>query len=429
LLRARQKLGKYRIQRCLSNGNIAAVYQAYDTIHGLQVALKIPHPSAMNEYFLADFRREARLAPKLEHANIIPIRDASFIDGHFVISMPLGERTLTDRMRRRLATSTALAYADQALAAVAHAHECKIIHCDIKPDNFVIFPGNRLKLGDFGFSKVVQRTLKQASGSGTVGYMAPEQAVGRPMFQSDVFALGLLIYELFSGHLHGWPFDWPPARIKRVREKLSPELVAWLAKAMQVRPTARYKDAAAMYREFKRVRNGAGKHRRRRSKKRVDPALWEAVRVKQFQKKYRAVLETVHKCAHCDGPVAEAMQCCPWCGTGLRHAAMQTRFPSECPRCHRGAKLDWKYCAWCYGHGFEVETKRHYPDRRYQAHCANARCKGPLMPFMRYCPWCRTKVKHAWKLPGSHERCPSCRWGVDTNFWSHCAWCSRELAR
>src|SRR5690606_27464144 len=70
VLRARQKLGKYRIERRLSNGPIAAVYQAFDTIQGVHVALKIPHEKAMDEYFLADFRREARLAPKLEHPNI-----------------------------------------------------------------------------------------------------------------------------------------------------------------------------------------------------------------------------------------------------------------------------------------------------------------------------------------------------------------------
>ena len=127
MLRARQKLGKYRIERCLNNGNIAAVYQAYDTIQGVHVALKIPHRSAMTDYFLADFKREARLGPKLEHPNIMPIRDASYIDGKFVIAMPLGEGTLAEKIRKRLATSTALDYAEQVLAAVAYAHEHKIL--------------------------------------------------------------------------------------------------------------------------------------------------------------------------------------------------------------------------------------------------------------------------------------------------------------
>ena len=97
MLRARQRLGKYRIERRITNGPLAAVYQAFDTIHGIRVALKVPHTSAMDEAFLVDFKREARLAPKLEHPNILPIRDASFIEGRFVIAMPLGDESLGDR--------------------------------------------------------------------------------------------------------------------------------------------------------------------------------------------------------------------------------------------------------------------------------------------------------------------------------------------
>jgi serine/threonine-protein kinase len=406
---------------------VAAVYQAFDTIHGTRVALKVPHVGAMDEYFLADFRREARLAPKLDHANILPIRDASFIEGHFVISMPLGERSLAERMRKRLATATALDYLDQALAAVAHAHHRKIIHCDIKPDNFIIFPGNQLKLGDFAFSKIAQRTLKRASGSGTVGYMAPEQAVGRPMFQSDVFSLGLLAYELFSGHLHDWPYDWPPAQIQRVRKRLKPSLLNWMSRAVQVRPKKRYPDAVAMYREFKRLRQGNGKKRRTQRQTSVDPALWETVRFRQFQRKYRKSLDTRLDCSSCAGPVSEAMWACPWCGAEPPLQRVATTYPSSCPRCHRGAKLDWRYCVWCYGFGFEIDTTRRYSDKRYQAQCANRKCRGPLMPFMRYCPWCRTKVKRPWSLPPSRDRCPSCRWGVDLDFWQYCPWCTKEL--
>src|SRR5262245_21757749 len=171
-LKARQKLGKYRIERRLSEGPIAAVYQAVDTIHGLHVALKIPHESSMSEHFLVDFKREARLAQRLEHPNILPIRDASFIADRFVIAMPLGETSLENRMRRRLSTDSALELIEQALGALAHAHGANVIHCDIKPDNFILFPNNVLKLTDFGFSKVAQHTLR-ASGSGTVGYIAP----------------------------------------------------------------------------------------------------------------------------------------------------------------------------------------------------------------------------------------------------------------
>jgi serine/threonine-protein kinase len=428
LLKARQKLGKYRIQRRISDGPIAAVYQALDTIHGTRVALKIPHESKMTEYYLSDFKREARLTARLEHKNILPIRDASYIDGHFVVAMPLGDLSLGERMRRRLSTKTALQLAEQALASVAHAHRCKVIHCDIKPDNFVVFPDNYLRLTDFGFSKIALHTLR-ASGSGTVGYIAPEQAVGRPMFQSDVFSLGLVLYELFSGHLPEWPYAWPPQNVERVRAKLKPKLVEWLRRAIEVRPEKRYKNAVAMYNEFKRVRNGATKKKRRgkRGQSTDDPTLWQHVLFKQFQRKYKKTLDTRYQCRHCGGPLAETMVACPWCGTSSNFRDAKTAYPAECPRCNRGVKLDWRFCGWCFGPGFEVTTTRRYADRRYSARCSNAKCRGDLMPFMRYCPWCRTKVRKAWKLPASTSTCPSCHWGVDRDYWHHCPWCSKAL--
>jgi serine/threonine-protein kinase len=116
-----------------------------------------------------DFIREVQVAVKLHHPNILEIRDASIIDDHFVIAMELGMESLADRIVRRISNSSALDLADQALAALAHAHERKIIHCDIKPENYILFPGNRLKLTDFGFAKISLRTLK-ASGSGTIDY-------------------------------------------------------------------------------------------------------------------------------------------------------------------------------------------------------------------------------------------------------------------
>ncbi len=253
LLRQRQKLGKYRIERRLANGPRAAVYQAYDTIHGTKVALKIPHPSVLDDDFLDEFRREARLSVRMEHPNVLPIHNACFIDDLFVIAMPLGIETLGDRMTRRMSTQLGIDFTRQALAAVAHAHERKIIHCDVKPENFIIFPDNRLKLTDFGFSKIAVRSLKRASGSGTVGYLAPEQALGRPMFQSDVFSLGLVIHEMFSGQLADWPFKWPPPGYARIRSKLRPKTLVWLRRAMEFKPQDRFRSAVTMQKAFEKI--------------------------------------------------------------------------------------------------------------------------------------------------------------------------------
>lgn len=256
VLRARQTLGKYRIERRLSDGPLAAVYQAFDTIHGLRVALKIPHRRMMDEYFLADFRKEVRLLAKLNHPNILPIQNACFIDGLFVISMPLGEETLGARLQRRISTAKALDFTQQILAAVAHAHEQRIIHCDIKPDNFILFPGDLLKLTDFGFSKLAHRRVL-ASGSGTVGYVSPEQAMGRPVLASDVFSVGLVLYRMFAGTLPVWPYDWPPPGAARLRQKLHPDMVGLLRRALEVKPARRYRDGMRMLAAFERVRGHA----------------------------------------------------------------------------------------------------------------------------------------------------------------------------
>lgn len=101
--------------------------------------------------------------------------------------------------------------------------------------------------------------------------------------------------------------------------------------------------------------------------------------------------------------------------------------PAHCPRCERGVKLDWNYCAWCYGPGFQQETNRHYPDKRYIARCSNLRCREPLMAHMRYCPWCRGKVKRNWKIQGSRQRCSACKSGVVREFWNYCAWCREPI--
>ncbi|MBN2293777.1 MAG: serine/threonine protein kinase, partial [Pirellulales bacterium] len=204
ILRKGQKLGKYKIERRLGEGGFANVYQALDTIEGTRVALKIPHDRLVTPDVIENFRREVRLMARLHHPNILPLKDASIIDSHFVIAFPLGERSLADRIERRMSFNTSLDFADQMLTAVSHAHSNGVIHCDIKPENFIIFPESRLQLADFGIAKVAFRTV-QGSGWGTLGYIAPEQAMGRPSFRSDVFSLGLVLYRMFAGKLPQWP--------------------------------------------------------------------------------------------------------------------------------------------------------------------------------------------------------------------------------
>jgi len=427
MLRARQKIGKYRILGRIASGPLADVYRAFDPIHKTRVALKIPKSG--NHTGDEEFLHEVRVASKLKHPNILSVINASYIDDHFVIAMELGEESLADRIERRISSARALDLAGQALASLAYAHENKIIHCDIKPENFILFPGNQLKLADFGFAKISLRTLK-ASGSGTIDYIAPEQAMGRPKFQSDVFSVGLVLYRLFSGKLPEWPFEWPMVGHDKLVARMRPELVVMLQKAIQLDPAKRYRNAIEMFADFERLQSKARRQKKPRAKTVTrNGSAWRQVQWREFQSQYRKVLDTSHHCRSCEGPVAESMQACPWCGFENPARGSESRMPSSCPRCERGVKNDWDYCAWCYGPGFVEETTRQYPDKRYTAKCVNRRCRGPLMPFMRYCPHCRTKVRRPWKLEGSRHSCKACNWGIAREFWNYCAWCREPVRR
>jgi serine/threonine-protein kinase len=367
----------------------------------------------------------------LKHPNILPLKTADFVEGRLVLVYPLGERTLAQRLRSRIALKSVLGYTDQMLAAVACAHEHRVIHCDIKPDNLLLFSDGDLRLTDFGIAKVALRTLR-ASGSGTVGYCAPEQAMGKPSFRSDVFSLGLVLYRMLSGYLPEWPFDWPPPRYDRVRRRLHPDMLQLVRRAMELRPQKRFADAIQMRAAYLRLRPRAllrgSQHRAIGSSR--ESRDWRTVQRKQFQRQYGKVLETRFVCCRCDGPVAESMTTCPWCGQGRPVHRETTRFPIHCPRCQRGLKLDWAYCPWCYGEGFEVSARRQYSDIHYAARCSNQACsRKQLMPFMRYCPWCHRKVRRKWKIEGVSDRCPSCDWGVLREFWSFCPWCGKPLGR
>jgi eukaryotic-like serine/threonine-protein kinase len=432
VVRARQNLGKYRVQKRIAEGGFAAVYRAVDTIEGVPVALKIPHEHFMNKKSLEEFRKEVRVTAKLDHPNILTIKNASFIDGTFVIVYPLGECTLYDRLRKRMSLRTALEFTEQMLEAVAFAHSKRIMHLDIKPENFIIFKENRLRLADFGIAKIAHKTV-QASGAGTVGYIAPEQAMGKPSQRSDVFSLGLIIYRMFSGELPEWPFEWPPPGFKKLKKNLHPQMIAIIRRALAIDHRSRFADAGKMLAAFDRVKSKAlsrtaNGRTSQSSVSRKTQSRWQTVRVREFLKLFKTSLDVRCTCEHCGDPVSETMQHCPWCGVKREQHHDDSSFPAECPRCRRGVKLDWEYCAWCFGQKIGPVDNRQYTDKRYVAKCSNPACERKLlMPFMKYCPWCRTKVKKKWAIPGTNERCDSCEWGVLREFWDFCPWCGKSL--
>lgn len=258
-LKSRQRLGKYRIEGKIGVGAFATVYKAMDTIEGIRVALKIPHEAVMTEEALKDFRSEVRMMARMEHNNILKLKDASWIDDRFVIAFPLGQKTLDQRIESRMSQSTALHLSEQMLDAIAYAHRAKIVHCDIKPENLILFDQNHLRLTDFGIAKIATRTLR-GSGTGTVGYMAPEQAMGKPSAGSDVFSSGLIMYRMLSGKWPDWPFEWPMPGYERLRGKVHPDLIAFLRKAIELKPRDRFKDGEEMLEAYQAIRRRVYRH-------------------------------------------------------------------------------------------------------------------------------------------------------------------------
>ncbi|MCA9139982.1 MAG: serine/threonine protein kinase, partial [Planctomycetales bacterium] len=176
-VRIGSRLGKYRLQKRLGEGGFATVYAAMDTIEGRQVAIKIPDERYItNSQSLDDLQREVRIMARLTHPGILQLKDAQFIDGRFLIVFPLGEESLADRVCRRMSRVLVADYMVQMVDAVAYAHQRRILHRDIKPENFILFPDRVIRLTDFGLARI-QTGAFQASASGTLGYMAPEQAM------------------------------------------------------------------------------------------------------------------------------------------------------------------------------------------------------------------------------------------------------------
>ena len=211
------QLGPYQISGPLGAGGMGEVYRARDPRLGREVALKtLPAGLAADPERRARFEQEARAASALNHPNIVTILDVGEQDGVAWIAMELVEgRTLRELLGAgSLPTRKALEIAVQIADALAKAHAAGILHRDLKPDNVMVSKDGYVKVLDFGLAKLVeplgetpseQPTLARPLTNagivlGTIGYMSPEQASGKPTdFRSDQFALGAILFEMATG--------------------------------------------------------------------------------------------------------------------------------------------------------------------------------------------------------------------------------------
>jgi beta-lactam-binding protein with PASTA domain/serine/threonine protein kinase len=204
--------GRYEIGARIARGGMASVYEAVDTRLDRVCAIKVMHPGLGDDHdFAARFVREARSAAKLSHPNVVAVFDQGDDHGTVFLAMEyVAGHTLRDVIRKDapMPPLRALALLEPVLSALASAHRAGLIHRDVKPENVLIADdghGGRVKVADFGLAKAVSAdTQHTATGGvliGTVSYLAPELVVdGRADARADVYAAGVVLYELLTGH-------------------------------------------------------------------------------------------------------------------------------------------------------------------------------------------------------------------------------------
>lgn len=207
-----QRLGEYRLLQKLGSGGMATVYRA-EGPEGGQVAVKVMRPDLCQE-FTQRFEREIEVSRKLDHPNVVRVLGWGSQDPYAYMVMELvhGLPLSLQIPQGGLPTPHAVAWIPGILEALAHAHSLGIVHRDLKPENVMITSEGQVKLLDFGLARnqEVRTVTVMGSAVGTPAYMAPEQVTRAPSRggltdRSDQYALGVLIFEMFTGRR---PFEW-----------------------------------------------------------------------------------------------------------------------------------------------------------------------------------------------------------------------------
>ena len=256
-----QSLGRYQILEQLGEGGMATVYKAYDSTLDRFVAIKVIRtdqfaPSILDE-ILKRFEREAKALAKLSHPNIVHVHDYGNYEGApYLVMEYLPSGALKERSGDPVSEQQALRILLPIAQALAYAHEHNIIHRDIKPSNILLTEKGLPMLSDFGIAKLLENNESASlTGAGmTIGtpeYMAPEQWTGQSGPQSDIYSLGVVLYELVTGR-KPYTADTPIGiMLKQAKEPLPPpsqfvpdlpkELEKVILKALEKQPENRYK--------------------------------------------------------------------------------------------------------------------------------------------------------------------------------------------
>jgi serine/threonine-protein kinase len=315
-----QIIGKYKILSTIGSGGFGTVYLAEDTWIDKKVALKVPHKQTLD---FGELLREPRLLATLNHPNIVAILTAEKQENVFFIVMEFvpGE-TLESIIARdgALDLARALDYTCQICNAVDHAHRQGVLHRDLRPSNVLVTDNGLAKVADFGTSRFLEIAAHGTTVIGSPPYMAPEQFKGKAVFASDIYSLGVTMYQMLTGVL---PYDTPsPADVERLRrgELVSPPRLKnpripkaindIVLKAMAPDIHARYQRASELLDDVL-AAGGSGPRRTPR------PAKGEGASddAQDIQTRLKA-RETPQPrfCWHCRKPLHARSDRCPFCG-------------------------------------------------------------------------------------------------------------------
>ena len=204
-----ENVGSYRVMEKLGRGGMATVYKAYHASLDRYVALKVLHPTFLEDpNFLARFQREARLVAKLEHPNIVPVYDfAEHEEQPYLVMKYIEGETLKAHLNRgRLDVDQIWGVVDAIGAGLGYAHKKGILHRDIKPSNVIVANDGKIYLADFGLARIaqsVESTLSLDMVMGTPQYISPEQARGEKNLdnRTDIYSFAVMLYEMVVGQV------------------------------------------------------------------------------------------------------------------------------------------------------------------------------------------------------------------------------------
>src|ERR1700730_3372922 len=209
-----QIIGKYKVLSTIGSGGFGTVYLAEDTWIDKKVALKVPHKQGVD---FGELLREPRLLATLSHPNIVTILTAERQENVFFIVMEFVPGHTLEAVLAEdgaLGLGLALGYTCQICNAVDHAHRQGVLHRDLRPSNVLVTENGLVKVADFGTSRFLEIAAHGTTVIGSPPYMAPEQFLGKAVFASDIYSLGVTMYQMLTGVL---PYDTPsPSDLDRL---------------------------------------------------------------------------------------------------------------------------------------------------------------------------------------------------------------------